>query len=64
MGHEPTLSELVGMSITGDRAQAVRITKGGAACLEFPQGVKPAAGRLVWLFTRKQLAAQRKRRRK
>ncbi|HYA57136.1 MAG TPA: histidine phosphatase family protein [Thermoplasmata archaeon] len=56
VGHEPTLAEFVGLALTGDGAPVVRLTKGGAACLEFPVGVRPGGGRLVWLLTRKQLA--------
>lgn len=56
VGHEPTLAEFVGMALVGDGVSVVRLTRGGAACLEFPGGVRPGAGRLRWLFTRKQLA--------
>jgi phosphohistidine phosphatase SixA len=56
VGHEPTLAELVGLALVGDGVPVVHLTKGGAACLEFPRGVKPGAARLVWLLTRKQLA--------
>lgn len=56
VGHEPTLAEFVGMAIEGDELEVVHLTKGGAACLEFPDGVRPGAGRLLWLYTRKQLA--------
>jgi phosphohistidine phosphatase SixA len=56
VGHDPTLAEFVGMALVGDGISVVRLTRGGAACLDFPSGVKPGAGRLVWLFTRKQLA--------
>jgi phosphohistidine phosphatase len=56
VGHDPTLAEFVGMALIGDGVSVVRLTRGGAACLDFPTGVKPGAGRLVWLFTRKQLA--------
>jgi phosphohistidine phosphatase len=61
VGHEPTLAEFVGMAIAGDGVSSIHFTKGGAACLEFPDGVKPGAGRLVWLLTRKQLADERGR---
>lgn len=56
VGHEPTLAEFVGMALVGDGISVVRLTRGGAACLDFAGGVKPGSGRLVWLFTRKQLA--------
>jgi len=55
VGHSPTLAEFVGMALTGDDLKVVDLTKAGAACLEFPAQVKPGAGRLRWLLTRKQL---------
>jgi len=59
VGHEPTLAEFVGEALTGEGLSVVRLTKGGAVCLEFTNSVRPGAGRLVWLLTRKQLAAER-----
>jgi len=59
VGHEPTLAEFVGAAITGEGLSVVRLTKGGAVCLEFTNSIRPGAGRLVWLLTRKQLAAER-----
>ncbi len=56
VGHEPTLAEFVGMALVGDGISVVHLTRGGAACIEFPGRVRPGAGRLVWLLTRKQLA--------
>ncbi|MCI4338901.1 MAG: histidine phosphatase family protein [Thermoplasmata archaeon] len=56
VGHEPTLAEFVGLSLTGEGIAVVRLTKGGAACLEFPSAVRPGAARLLWLLTRKQLS--------
>jgi phosphohistidine phosphatase len=56
VGHEPTLAEFVGMAIVGDGVSVVHLTKGGAACLEFPGGIRPGSGKLLWLLTRKQLA--------
>jgi phosphohistidine phosphatase len=55
VGHEPTLAEFVGLALTGEGVAVVRLTKGGAACLEFPSAVRPGAARLLWLLTRKQL---------
>jgi len=60
VGHEPTLSEFVGEALTGEGLSVVHLTKGGAVCLEFSSSVRPGAGRLVWLLTRKQLAAKRR----
>ena len=59
VGHEPTLAEFVGEALTGEGLSVVHLTKGGAVCLEFSNSVRPGAGRLVWLLTRKQLAAKR-----
>jgi len=59
VGHEPTLNEFLGLALVGESVSAVRLTKGGAACVEFTTRVSPAGGRLLWLFTRKQLAGAR-----
>ena len=59
VGHEPTLAEFVGEALVGEAFSVVHLTKGGAVCLEFPNSVRPGAGRLVWLLTRKQLASER-----
>lgn len=59
VGHEPTLSELVGVALVGEGVSVVRLARAGAACLEFPGEVRPGAGRLLWLLTRKQLAGER-----
>jgi len=59
VGHEPTVAEFVGEALTGEGLSVVHLTKGGAVCLEFSNSVRPGAGRLVWLLTRKQLAAKR-----
>jgi len=56
VGHEPTLAEFIGLALVGDDVSLVHLTKGGAACLEFPAQPKPGSARLVWLLTRKQLA--------
>jgi phosphohistidine phosphatase len=57
VGHEPTLSELVGLAITGDATSFVHIAKAGAVAIEFPARVAPGCARLDWLLTRSQLAA-------
>ncbi len=57
VGHEPTLAEFVGLALTGDGLPLVELSKGGAACLEFPAAVRPGAARLLWLLTRRQLEA-------
>jgi phosphohistidine phosphatase len=56
VGHDPVLAELVGLALTGEGAAVARLTKAGAAAIEFPASVGPGSGRLLWLLTRKQLA--------
>ncbi|MCI4365932.1 MAG: histidine phosphatase family protein [Thermoplasmata archaeon] len=56
VGHEPTLAEFIGLALTGEGTPFVRLGKPSAACLDFPRSVRPGAGRLRWLLTRKMLA--------
>ncbi len=56
VGHDPTLAELLGIAVLGEGSPIARLGKGGAARIDFPEGVRPGAGVLRWLATRKQLA--------
>jgi phosphohistidine phosphatase len=56
VGHDPTLTEFIGLSLVGEGTPFVRMGKGAATCLEFPRGVRAGAGVLRWLATRKQLS--------
>jgi phosphohistidine phosphatase len=47
VGHEPDLSNAVCL-LTG--AAAVRLRKGGIACVEFPGVPEPGTGELAWLL--------------
>jgi phosphohistidine phosphatase len=47
VGHEPDLSNAIRL-LTG--ASAVRLRKGGIACLEFPGVPEPGSGELAWLL--------------
>lgn len=47
VSHEPDMSEAVCL-LTG--ARAVRMRKGGLACVEFPGIPEPGAGELAWLL--------------
>ncbi len=47
VGHEPDLSNAIRL-LTG--ASAVRMRKGGIACLEFPGVPEPGSGELAWLL--------------
>jgi phosphohistidine phosphatase len=57
VGHEPTLSEFVGLAVTGEATSWAHIAKAGAVALEFPARVVPGAARLDWLLTRAQLGS-------
>ncbi len=59
IGHEPALSEFVGLALTGEGVPVVHLSKAGAVLIEFPSSVRPGAGRLLWALTRKQLIASR-----
>lgn len=55
VGHEPTLGELLGLSVTGDAIPITRFSKAGAGQVTFPQEPRPGAAEIGWLLTRKQL---------
>ncbi|HZY70297.1 MAG TPA: histidine phosphatase family protein [Thermoplasmata archaeon] len=55
VGHEPTLSELVGLALSGDSVSYVHVGKAGAVAVDFASKVAPGAGELAWLLTRGQL---------
>jgi phosphohistidine phosphatase len=56
VGHAPALAEFLGLALAGEGVPFVKLGKGGAACVEFPAELRPGAGRLLWLLTRRQLA--------
>jgi phosphohistidine phosphatase len=55
VGHEPLLSQLAGLSLTGDAVSVVHLGKAGAALVGFPGPVRAGGAVLEWLLTRKQL---------
>jgi len=55
VGHEPTLGELLGLSVTGESVPIARFSKAGAAQITFPQEPRPGAAEIGWVLTRKQL---------
>lgn len=57
VGHNPDLEELVGWLLATQREALVRLRKGGAALVHFPELARPGAGRLQWLLTPKQMIA-------
>lgn len=56
-GHEPTLSEVIGLAMTGEAVSLVHFARAGAAALLFQKAVAPGTGQLDWLLTRRQLVA-------
>lgn len=56
-GHEPTLSEVIGLAMTGEALSLVHFARAGAAALLFAKSVAPGTGQLDWLLTRRQLVA-------
>lgn len=57
VGHEPDLSELMGLLLCARQLGFIRIKKGGAALLELDQPVAPGKAELQWLLSPKQLLA-------
>jgi phosphohistidine phosphatase len=55
VGHEPDLSGLVAIFLTGRTRDLVELEKGGACLLAFEGRVGPGAGRLRWLLGAKAL---------
>jgi phosphohistidine phosphatase len=55
VGHEPTLGELLGLSVTGESVPIARFSKAGAAQISFPEEPRPGAAEIDWVLTRKQL---------
>ena len=55
VGHEPQLSRVVGLAVTGESASVVRFSKGGAVALDFATSVVPGGGKIAWSITRTQL---------
>lgn len=57
VSHEPILSELVGLALSGEAISLIHIARAGAASLAFEGRVGPGAGRLDWLMPRRALGA-------
>jgi phosphohistidine phosphatase len=54
VGHEPYLSALAGLLLTGRRASVFNFKKGGACLLELDE-LRPGAAQLGWLVTARAL---------
>jgi phosphohistidine phosphatase len=61
VGHEPQLSEIASILLTGaaDRLRS-DLKKGGCIAIEFPSRVAPGTGKLLWMLTQRQLRKLRK----
>jgi len=55
VGHEPDLSQLVGLSIAERAYSPVKLSKAGACLIEFGGEARPGGGVLHWLLTAAQL---------
>jgi len=62
VGHEPQLSAMVSILLTGDRDTIhLRMRKGGCVALELPAGrIHPGTAELLWMMTQRQLRTLRK----
>ncbi len=57
IGHEPHLSLVAGILLTGKPCSGLSLKKAGACLIHLDESVKPAAGRLAWWLTAAQLRA-------
>lgn len=57
VGHEPSLSRLVGWLLDGERRSLVELKKGAACLLGFDSVPRAGAARLLWLLPPRQLRA-------
>jgi phosphohistidine phosphatase len=55
VGHEPDLSTLVGLLLSGESRSIVSLGKGGACLLQLGEHVEPGRATLLWLLTPSQL---------
>jgi phosphohistidine phosphatase len=55
VGHEPDLSTLVGLLVSGESRSFVSLKKGGACLLELDERARPGRATLMWLLTPGQL---------
>ena len=61
VGHEPTLSRLASLMVTGSsESMGIKLKQGGVIALEFPDRVERGAAQLRWMMTQRQLRQLRK----
>ena len=55
VGHEPDLSQLISVLLSGSAGLGITMKKGGLAKLRFPNRIEPGYARLEWLLGPKHL---------
>ncbi len=56
VGHEPSLSQLASLLLTGSpEAMKIRLKQGGCIALDFPDGLARGGAQLRWMLTQRQL---------
>ncbi len=56
VGHEPSLSRLASLLLTGSpEAMKIRLKQGGCIALDFPEGLARGGTQLRWMLTQRQL---------
>jgi phosphohistidine phosphatase len=60
VGHEPTLSRLASLMLTGSsESVGIKLKQGGVIALEFPDRIERGAAQLRWMMTQRQLRQHR-----
>jgi phosphohistidine phosphatase len=59
VGHEPQLSKVISLLISGDEGQMVEMKKGSLAGVEIPGTLEQGQGILKWLVTFRQMSLGR-----
>jgi phosphohistidine phosphatase len=60
IGHEPTLSRLASLMLTGSsESTGIKLKQGGVIALEFPDRIERGAAHLRWMMTQRQMRQQR-----
>jgi phosphohistidine phosphatase len=56
VGHEPSLSRLASLLLTGSaEAMGIRLKQGGCIALDFPESITRGGAQLRWMLTQRQL---------
>jgi phosphohistidine phosphatase len=61
VGHEPTLSRLASLMLTGSSESiSIKLKQGGVIALEFPDRAESGSAKLCWMMTQRQLRKLKK----